>query len=386
VCQTIVLFAVFAATLGNATVFATLGLFGRGAGLSEFDVGTILALSALLFSLTSSYWGRLSDRFGRAPIMVAGLVATAVSLFLFATLYAVDWSYAFLSLLLARAIYGLFAGAIQPAAMAWMAGTTRSEQRAAGVARIGAAVGIASIAGPAFTASTVSLGLYAPVAAGGAVVALAAVATLAGLREERRRPAPPSAVAPAAEGLGSCLAVAFAMVVGFGALQPTTAFFVQDRFRLDIADAVREASVASACFAAASFVVQAFIVRRLAANPRTLLVLGLALCLLGVRSSLLARTATWLAAAFLVLGGGYGLAQSGLSASVSLLGGEHRQGQMAGRLQAVMSTAWIAGALGGSALYPLSIAAPLYVAAGAMVLALSLSYAGVPSDTAQMRR
>ncbi|HSH99759.1 MAG TPA: hypothetical protein VLA02_04085, partial [Reyranella sp.] len=135
-----------------------------------------------------------------------------------------------------------------------------------------------------------------------------------------------------------------------------------------------------------SFVVQAFIVRRLAAKPRSLLVGGLALCLLGIGGSLLAQASAWLTAAFLVLGAGYGFAQSGLSATASLLGEEHRQGQLAGRLQAVMSAAWIAGALGGAALYPLSIAAPLYVAAAAMALALCLSYAGVSAATTQIRR
>ena len=43
---------------------------------------------------------------------------------------------------------------------------------------------------------------------------------------------------------------------------------------------------------------------------------------------------------------------------------------MAGRLQAAMSAAWIAGALGGTALYPLSILAPLLMAGAAMTLAL----------------
>ena len=50
---------------GNATVFATLGLFGRGIGLTELEVGAIFASSAMLFFLTSSHWGRLSDRIGR---------------------------------------------------------------------------------------------------------------------------------------------------------------------------------------------------------------------------------------------------------------------------------------------------------------------------------
>ena len=42
---------------------------------------------------------------------------------------------------------------------------------------------------------------------------------------------------------------------------------------------------------------------------------------------------------------------------------------MAGRLQAVMSAAWIVGALGGTALYAVSIGAPLLVARAAMAFA-----------------
>jgi len=133
---TIVLFAVFAATVGNATVFATLGLFGRGVGLSEFEVGAIFASSGFLFFLTSSHWGRLSDRLGRTPMMAAGLAATAASLFLFAGLYVAGGT--FLALLLARTIYGVLAGGIQPAAIAWMAGHTPPGRRASGVALVGA--------------------------------------------------------------------------------------------------------------------------------------------------------------------------------------------------------------------------------------------------------
>jgi hypothetical protein len=42
---TLVLFAVFAATVANTTVFATLGLYGRSVGLSELEVGLVFASS-----------------------------------------------------------------------------------------------------------------------------------------------------------------------------------------------------------------------------------------------------------------------------------------------------------------------------------------------------
>jgi len=379
----IVLFAVFAATVANTTVFATLGLYGRSAGLSEFEVGVVFASSGLLFFLTSSHWGRLSDRVGRARVMAAGLAATALSLFLFAGLYVAGGT--FLFLLLARSIYGLLAGSIQPAATAWMADHTPADNRAAGVALVGASVGIASVAGPVLAAAVVGFGLTVPVAIGGVLAALAAATTLLGLRDARPNVEPGAAGTPV-DGLAPYLATGFAMVLGFGALQPTTAFYIQDRFGLATAEAIRQASLASAGFAACSFAVQAFVVRRLSWLPRRLLTIGFAICLLGTGGSLAAPTSGALVAAFGVLGLGYGLAQSGLAAGASVLGGKHRQGQVAGRLQAAMSAAWIAGALGGTAFYPLSIRTPLLVAGAAMALSLGLVYAGVSPATSQIRR
>ena len=358
--------------LGNATVFATLGLFGRGIGLSEFEVGAIFASSALLFFLTSSHWGRLSDRIGRTPVMVVGLAGTTVSLFLFAGLYRANWPGALIGLLAARMIYGVLAGGIQPAAVATMADTTTAERRAAGVALVGAAVGIGSIAGPILTAALVGFGLPVPVAIAGIVTALAAISTFVGARDGRQRPMMvASTTAPSIDGLRPYLLLTFAMVLGFGALQPTTAFYVQDRFHLDTAVAIQEASLASASFAACSFVVQVFVVRALHLGSRGLLRFGLAICLLGIGGGVLAPASVWLIAAFGVLGAGYGLAQSGLTAAASIVGGEHRQGQIAGRLQAVMSAAWIVGALGGTTLYAFSIAAPLLLAAVGMAFALA---------------
>ena len=366
---TIVLFSVFAATVGNTTVFATLGLYGRGAGLNELEVGAIFAASGLLFFVTSSHLGRLSDRVGRRPVMAAGLAAAAVSLFLFAGLYVAGGT--FLLLLLARSVYGLLAGSIQPAATAWMADHSPPDRRAAGVALVGAAVGVASIAGPALAAAVVGFGLSVPVIAGGVLATVAAGAVLLGLHDTRPK-AQPAAARGVIEGLAPYLLVSFAMVLGFGALQPTTVFYVQDRFDLATADAIRQASLASAGFAAGWFIVQVSVVRRLAMPPPRLLTIGLAVCLIGIAGSLAASTSEGFIAAFGVTGAGYGLAHSGLTAAVSVLAGKHRHGMVAGRLQAAMSAAWIVGALVGTALYAVSITAPLFLALAAMAFAVLL--------------
>ncbi len=302
-------------------------------------------------------------------------------MFLFAGLYVTGGT--FIALLSARAIYGLLAGRIQPGATAWVARHTLRDRRAAGVALVGAAVGIASIAGSDLAAGEIGFGLAVPVVLGSALAALAAVTTLFGVRAGRPN-ARPSVPAAAIDGLTPYLLVSFAMVVAFGALQPTTALFVQDRFGFATAEAIRQASLASAGFATSTFVVQAFVVRRLPWLPHRLLAIGLVICLVAIGVGLVAPAAEVLIMAYGLLGIGYGLAQAGLTAGASILGGKHRQGQVAGRMQAAMSAAWIVGALGGTALYPLSVLAPLLVAGAAMMLAVGLAYAGVSPATSQI--
>ncbi len=353
--------------MANGAVFATLGLFGREVGLGEFEVGTIFASSGVLFFLTASSWGHLSDRLGRRPVMVAGLVATALSLVLFGAFYAALLPHAFFGLLAARIVYGVFAGGIQPAAIAWMVEVTPRERRQAGIGMVGAAVSVGSVLGPAFVAMLVGLGFAWPVVVAAMLVLLAALA-MAGVREGSRPAETAQADVAPVDGLGAYALLAFVMVLGFGAMQPTTAFYVQDRFGLETEAAIRATGFASAAFAAGAFLMQAFGVRPLALATRDMMALGFVLCLAGIAGALVARSPNVLIAAFTVLGVGYGLAQAGLMTEVARLGGEHRQGLVAGRVHAAMAAGWIAGALSGTALYGLSIRAPLLVAGAALAL------------------
>lgn len=362
-------------TMANATVFATVGLLGRGIGLSEFQVGTIFVSSAVLFLLTSSRWGALADRWGRRPIIVVGLAATAVSLFLFAGIAhaASDLAgaiSAFIALLGARTVYGLLAGGTQPGAIASMADVTTAKRRSAGVARVGAAIGLGSIAGPLSVAALIDLGVAAPLVAGGVVASLAALFVFAGGRETRGTAAVdtrPTGCASAS--LAPFLVLAFVMHFAFAALQPTNAFYIQDRLGIDTAQAMRLAGFVSAAFAACSFIVQVFVVLPIGLPPRRLLALGLALCLAGLVACLLAPTYGALLAGFGLLGIGFGFAQPGLLTGASLAAGD-RQAEVAGTLQAAMAADWIVGALAGAGIYSLSIVGPLALAALAILAAL----------------
>ncbi len=372
----VVLLAVFVMTLGNVTIHATVGLFGRSIGLSEFQVGIIIASSALLFALTSSRWGRFADERGRRPVILSGLAGAAVSLLLFGALFTlkkgdVDVFVAFLALLGARTVYGFLCGGVQPAATAYMADITSHRDRAAGVAAVGAAFGLGTVVGPVLVALLVGYGFAVAPLVACFLTVLTTIVVVGLLRDLPPTPAtntsPPTA---SAGGITPYLALAFVFHFAFAGLQATNAFYVQDTLKVDTIEAVQQASLVSLTFATSSFVFQAFVVRLLKWSPGKLMSTGLVVCGVTSVACLMAPDFGWLMLSFGMMGIGFAAAQSGLTAGASLASSGNRQGRVAGQLQAAVSAAWIIGPLVGAALYEVTMNGPLAFTAGAMALGL----------------
>ena len=111
-------------------------------GVAPALITPILGVYSLCQLIAAPLWGRLSDRYGRRPILMSSLAGACVSYLLlgFATSVA--------GLLVARALAGFMAGNIA-AAFAYASDISTSAERAKSMGMVGAAIGIGFMLGPA---------------------------------------------------------------------------------------------------------------------------------------------------------------------------------------------------------------------------------------------
>jgi DHA1 family tetracycline resistance protein-like MFS transporter len=142
----IVIFTTVAMDLvGFGMIVTLVGLYGKELNISGAQLGLLGASYSMFQFFFAPLWGRLSDRFGRRPILLMSLLGSTISYLVFG--YATITRSVIL-LLFARCFQGAFAANIS-AAQAYIADVTTPEKRAVGMGLIGAAFGIGFIIGPA---------------------------------------------------------------------------------------------------------------------------------------------------------------------------------------------------------------------------------------------
>jgi len=158
----VIFLTVFIDLLGFGIVLPLLPIyakhFAEQHGLSAEQMGWLIGLLMSSFSamqfLFLPIWGRLSDRYGRRPILMIGLAASTVFYFMFGV--AAVW-HSLIGLFIARIGAGI-AGATISTAQAYIADTTSKENRAKGMALIGAAFALGFTLGPLLGAAALLAG------------------------------------------------------------------------------------------------------------------------------------------------------------------------------------------------------------------------------------
>lgn len=107
-------------------------------------IGLLMSSFSIMQFLFAPVWGRLSDRVGRRPVLMVGLLGSTV----FYTLFGVATLWRSLPLLFATRIGAGIAGATISTAQAYIADSTSLAGRTKGMAIIGAAFGLGFTFGP----------------------------------------------------------------------------------------------------------------------------------------------------------------------------------------------------------------------------------------------
>ncbi len=161
----VIFLTVFLDLIGFGIVLPLLPHYSETLGAQGFTIGLIISSYSIMQFVFAPWWGKVSDRIGRRPVVLLSTLGSTVSyaLFALASRRGVDVLTG-LSLLLVSRVFAGFCGANTTVASAYIADITPPDKRSKGMAMIGVAFGLGFILGPALGALTA--GYWGPSAPG----------------------------------------------------------------------------------------------------------------------------------------------------------------------------------------------------------------------------
>lgn len=228
--RTILFLTVFIHLLGFGIIIPLLPYYAETYGATGLTVGLLTTSFSFSQFVFAPFWGRLSDRVGRRPILIGSLLLTGVSYLVYAAAGS-------LALLFASRILAGVAGAVLSTAQAYVADTTTPENRTKGMGLIGAAFGMGFIFGPAIGGLLSRWGFAAPAYASASLALAAAVFAFLRLPESLPREARAGAAARrsrttlrealARPAVGTVLGLFFVATLCFSGMETILALFCQ---------------------------------------------------------------------------------------------------------------------------------------------------------------
>ncbi|MEZ5892439.1 MAG: MFS transporter [Parvularculaceae bacterium] len=337
------------AGMGQTIVFSVVPPLARDIGLTNFQVGLIFAISATFWVWSGPIWGRMSDRKGRKPFILIGMLGFAMSMALFGGAMALGLAGVlsglplYLLIISMRSIYGLVGSAGPPAAQAYIADRTSQHDRTAGIASFSAAFGFGAMLGPAFGAAASMIGRFAPFYAMSALGLVMMVMVFAFLPE---RTGPHQREARAKVRLTDPRLthfLIFALVFSVVNAIPiqTIAFYFIDRLGYSTADAPHFVSIGLTAGAVASLFSQLVIVQRMRLSPARLMRIAPAL-MIGGHLMILMSDHLWPVVIGMIASGfGSGMAFPASTAAASLAVKPEEQGAAIGLASAASASGFI---------------------------------------------
>ncbi|KYG67100.1 multidrug resistance protein [Bdellovibrio bacteriovorus] len=393
----IIFFTVFLYLVGFGVVIPILPILSRNFGATAVQTGLLLSVYSLMQFLFAPFWGKLSDRYGRRPILLLCLLGEVFSYILFAQARSLEW------LFVARILAGFFGASISTAS-AYISDITPKHERSKGMALIGVAFGLGFVVGPAlggglavWGASINSEPHFDTSFAAYWVAGLCLANFLFGIKflTESLSETSESAAKKKrfsimwhylnAKTIGPLMAVFMLSSLAMSSMEATLILFMGEKFHWD----VKQVSFGFAYIGVIMIFTQGFLVRRLLPKwgERKVLRLGVLLLALGLGGIAISGNMAAMGITMTLLALGNGLANPANLGSISLLTSSQEQGATMGVTQSMASLGRIVGPLIGGLLYQhISITSPFW-ASGILAftgfIVIMMIYKSIPEHARQ---
>jgi MFS family permease len=376
-----VLFAiVFINLVGFGLVVPLLPFFGDSLNAEAWQVALMFSAYSVGQFFAEPFWGRLSDRIGRKPVLLITVCANAVGYLMLAFVPNIWLAIA------VRLFTGLGAGNVSTV-QGYVADVTPPEKRAGRMGLIGAAFGAGFIAGPGLSGILVQedmgrLGYQLPIFAACGLAVLAALGVVFFLKESLQRSASPPERTPFLSGVRDAAAnpvisrvilVTLIFMAGFSGMESTFGLWTGARYDWG----AREVAFAFMAVGIVSVLSQTAVTGRLARRfgESRVLAGGCLMFGLGLLGQMFSPGAWFVTVAMIVGGFGMAMTMPNISAMISRASPPDRQGAMLGLNMAASSSGRIVGPIVAGAMFsglghdwPLAVGAVLMIPAAIMAI------------------
>ncbi|MFA5910055.1 MAG: MFS transporter [Vicinamibacterales bacterium] len=373
----IIFLTVFIDLLGFGIIIPLLPFYAESFGASAFTIGLLGTSFSLMQFLFSPIWGRWSDKIGRKPIIMLGLMGSCLSYLALALATSLPMIF------FARIIGGI-AGANIPTAQAYIADVTTPENRARGMGMVGAAFGLGFIFGPAIGGLLSRISPEAPMWFASALCLGNFTAAWFLLPESRR-------VSSATMTLGRLeafkhaltkpalvllLALYFLVTAAFSGFEATFALFSEARYGFTAASIGFLFAFIGVVLATIQGVLVHKVVKRV--GEARLIPAAIFCIALGIGMVPFAWSVPTLLVALFVLAVGMGFNNPSLTSMVSRLSDANDQGGTLGLASSLASLGRVVGPAWGGFLYDAyGMTTPYLSASGLMLVAFAVSFFGL---------
>lgn len=394
---------VFTNILGAGVILPVLPLYAEGQMGATALQATALntAYWAALF-LAAPWLGRLSDSYGRRPVLIVSQLGTVLSfvMLVFATQLGAGLenagirlgiSGALLIAYLARTLDGVTGGNITTA-QAYITDISTPETRAQALGTISAAFGLGFIFGPVFGGFLATIHVTAPFV-GAALITLGSVTlttltlkeslspeTRAAARHKNRQANVTTQQLLRERGVAMVLITVFMIMLAFASMQSTFALFADRVLFPELnssQEVARNVGLLLSLVGIVSVITQLSLIRPLIKRlgERRLVIVGITAVMLSFLGIGLAQGVLLVVLSLIPLSFGQGVNQPSLQSIITRFGPDKMRGQLLGIYQSASSLALIAGPLwGGYVFERIDPHAPFLLSIPLLLLAIGCAF------------